>query len=469
MKVGCLGTATERGQALRTAVEGAAPSTIVELGSCTYELDPRPAGTSGIWIDRDSLTIRGTGSDSRILLRPTVALGLEIQSGAQHITIRDLLIEGPVTATRPDGVAAMEPSQAVGSYSGQSRIQNITITGIEVKNVTVGISIGSPQDGACVPGRYVQAEVVGNYVHDVHGLVQGSGYAIHVECAERAIIRGNVVARAERHSIYQARTVQVGDGRPDDVVILDNTIIDHSPVWRCDGTRRVAIAIARSNNVTVIGNLIVSPYQEAISVEWDPARTNANSENVYLIGNHVIRPPDEADGSKCGQDLWINVPDTRVTLWHNAESESLRQAAHAAGSPASVEVTAGTAVEPPEWRDGTEAIVERNGVLLVKYRGGLQTVTPRYGIDPAAWPASPLPIWLGTSTTLPITEQDASETVFGRSGAAGHPAPGDAHSQTFCADPTPGSKATEFHKAYVTRHGILCEVGASQILFSWSR
>jgi hypothetical protein len=274
-----------------------------------------------------------------------VALGIEIGSGASDILIRDLSILGAVRSTRRDGTVPPPGMQAIGSYSGQRDIRDVRITRIEVSNVSVGISVGSPHDRACIAGRYVGAEVSYNHVFDIRGTVQGSGYAIHSECSERTVIRGNVVERAERHSIYQARSVAPELGLPADLLIEGNVIIDHSPFWRCDRTHRAAVVVARSHNVEVLYNVIVRSYQDGISVERDGGIPDAAPRHIVVAGNRFERQRVQRR-SACGPDIWVNVPGGAVSVYGNVstDAEGDRQ-----GQPRSarLETTAGEVMTLP--------------------------------------------------------------------------------------------------------------------------
>jgi hypothetical protein len=344
--VACSGTAAERGARLRAAVEEAPPGTLVLLEACDYAVGPRSGGTSGIFIANRELEIAGVGPESRILLLPPVALGIEIRSGARDILIRDLSIVGAVQSTRRDGTVPPPGMQAIGSYSGQRDIRNVRITRIEVSNVSVGISVGSPHDRACVAGRYVGAEVSYNHVFDIRGTVQGSGYAIHSECSEQTVIRGNLVERAERHSIYQARSVAPELAVPGDLVIEGNIIVQHSPFWRCDRTHRAALVVARSHNVQVMHNVVIWSYQDGISVERDSGTPDAAPRHIVVADNRFERARDQRR-SRCGADIWINVPGGAVSVYGNivVEADGERKGQQ---HPARLETTAGgvTAMPP---------------------------------------------------------------------------------------------------------------------------
>src|SRR5262249_4952343 len=145
------------------------------------------------------------------------------------------------------------------------------------------------------------------YIHDIHGVYTGSGYGLHNQCAQNVVFRGNVIERAHRHSIYQAMTL-AGNSKP--IQIMGNTIIDHAGEGEAyPGGSAASIVAARSDNVTVMGNVLIGGHiGPGISVEYDP-NTHLDCTRCMLIGNRFLNSGDHSD-------IWVNATSP-VRLWGN--------------------------------------------------------------------------------------------------------------------------------------------------------
>jgi hypothetical protein len=299
--VGCSPeTDSARGVALRDAIESAEPGARIQLGACVYRLYPRSSGgrphsgdRSAILVrDRHDVVVSGVGPSTRIVLTDSVYVGFQIATGTRRFTISDLTIEGSVLASevRDTGRIQPEPTHAVASGTSESGIRDVTIVRLEIRRVAVGISVGSPfrvddDRSRCVDGTYVGVRVEDNYIHDVVGSEPGGqGYGIHLECAEEVLVRGNRIERVDRHSIYQGLT---GPG-PNAILIDGNLIVDHGWHAWVRLSKHIALAVARSSDVTVSNNVIVHPQSYALSIERPDVAGLSDPTGVRLITNVVM-------------------------------------------------------------------------------------------------------------------------------------------------------------------------------------
>src|SRR5207247_1076815 len=282
--VPCAGDASTNGTAFRTAVETALNNSEIALGSCTYQVGDtmRDSYNTGILISgKTGLTIRGNGQGQTIVtFTRKVYIGFEIRSNTRNLTIKDMTIAGSVLSPLcqengfDDGVqcytsadGSRPATHGVASTGGQTGIDGVVLTNLELKDLAVGISVGSELAGRCVANTYLNATVSNNYIHDMRGKYGGSGYGIHSACAQDVVIRKNTIARAQRHSIYQGKTPLIND-KP--IRIVSNVIIvpGHGP--ELYGPNVAALAMARSTNVTAVDNKIVGGHTFGVSAEWDP-------------------------------------------------------------------------------------------------------------------------------------------------------------------------------------------------------
>jgi hypothetical protein len=326
-------TDSARGVALREAVESAPPGTRIQLDACVYRLYPRsPAGRphsgdrSAILVrDRHGIVIHGAGPSTRIVLTDSVYVGFQIATDTRGFAISDLTIEGSVLASevQDTGRIQPEPTHAIASGTSESGIRDVTISRLEIMHVAVGISVGSPfrvdeDRSRCVEGTYVGVRIEDNYIHDVVGSEPGGqGYGIHLECAEQAVVRGNRIERVDRHSIYQGLT---GPG-PNSILIDNNLIVDHGWHAWVRLSKHIALAVARSSDVTVSNNVIVHPQSYALSIERPDVAGLDDPVDVRLVTNVVLG--QHAPYS----DVLLTAPGV-YTAWGNRFYHPSGRAAH---------------------------------------------------------------------------------------------------------------------------------------------
>jgi hypothetical protein len=386
VSLNCVGTPQERGDALRAVVEDAQDGDHIVLGSCEYfvterlldEYDNRPGilYNSGIRIgDVSDLTIRGAGQGRTVVkfARP-VYIGFEILSNTNNLTISDMTIAGSIVeplcqensgiAICYDGKTSDHPNtHGISSPARAERVRNVRFTGLEVRDLAVGISIGVWGSRYC---DYSEVIIEGNHVHDMHGTHAGSGYGIHLGCASGVTVRGNLVERTGRHAIYAGRS-PTDNPRP--TLIIGNTIIDHGHDEFRD-ERVAAISAARSDNVVIVDNTLIRSHPYAISVEYDPD-TGLDCTRCVVIGNKFVSSGDF-------EDIWVNSLAT-AWLWGNV---------HGHGQPATVRDDSGMAADaaaPGMFWAGTQAITSmfdpetRTDRLYVLQNDVLHVVKPDYG------------------------------------------------------------------------------------------
>jgi hypothetical protein len=249
------GTAAERGEALRRAIEASPGCQVIRLARATYSIasTARPGGgRDGIWIAADDLIIEGAGPGSLIQLARDTYIGLAVRPGVRNLIVRDLAIRGALSRDEAprrryksgsdklpcvpvhdpaecfsDAQGTFPPTHGIAAYSGVWGVENVVITKVTLSDLAVGISVGAETDGICVDGAYRNVTISRNSVQNIYGRDSGSGYGINATCAQHVLIMDNVIRNTGRHAIYQGKTLTVG-GAPSDVLITRSSITDTS-------------------------------------------------------------------------------------------------------------------------------------------------------------------------------------------------------------------------------------------------
>lgn len=253
--------------AIQTAINRA-----IELGATLLvPLGPRGGCySSGNLLIQNAagVTIKGTGG--KICWRGrgpgNTRIGLQYAGTIANVTIEGLELSG----AGPDEAY----HAGLWSYSGTT-IKNLTVRNNYVHDVSLGLSVGgNPVDGFLVEG---------NHVENIIGTTSGNGYGIHVEndstLPSNGRIIGNLIIGAQRHSIYQSK----GSG----VVIADNTIKNHAIGRPTPGSALSAIVVARSSDITVIGNMVDGATDGSITVDTDKHNI---IKNITVVGNTFSNP-----------------------------------------------------------------------------------------------------------------------------------------------------------------------------------
>lgn len=196
-------------------------------------------------------------------------IGFQYVGTVTNLTICNFVLNG-------DGVLA-NGHAGVWGFSGQT-LTNIKILYNYITNIIVGISLNADMSGSITGGL-----IEGNFIDTVVGILSGSGYGItHSNGSGNAShvrIVNNIISRAQRHSIYQAK----GSG----VVIEGNTIRLHRTGQTLGGSPLSAIVCSRSTDVSIVGNTIDTYNDSAFEVS--PA-AGFNSRNVVFANNTLSNP-----------------------------------------------------------------------------------------------------------------------------------------------------------------------------------
>lgn len=319
----------------------------------------------------------------------------EIVADNGRIKLSNFTIQG----TLPSSIA----TAAIGSDGDRGSISGATFSDLEIRDVGVGISVTSPRVGHC---SFIT--ITGNYLDNIQdvikpdGATSGSGYGIHTENCWHVRIANNVIRNADRHAIYQA----LGNGLTggSGVLIEHNLILDHATTPSLDRWYFIALVVARSKDVVVADNLIVTPAGIAMSIEEaEPdfekapdAITNvqflnntvvgAGGADMYLMagGNFVFAGNRFAHWGSSGMS---NVP--RVTRDGNGNSGRLVDIAAFPGAERLV-----TSAQP--------------AVTYVMQQGTLFAFTTSYAPDalpqPGDWPRSRMPGTTWPALTWPARQ-----------------------------------------------------------------
>jgi hypothetical protein len=160
---------------------------------------------------------------------------------------------------------------AIGCDSGQT-ISNTSFHDLNISNINVGIS-----HNANLSGSWTGGACYSNFLDNILGTVSGSGYGIQMAKAIRLHIYGNTINNCARHSIYQGAGVNSCN------VIENNIITNHRSVVG-DGSFRCAIAVARSSDVSIIGNKVLAAKDGCLEVAHVTS-DSANCTNILVSGN----------------------------------------------------------------------------------------------------------------------------------------------------------------------------------------
>ena len=312
-----------------------------------------------------NLRIVGQGPSTEIRMDGTdQAVSFEIGENVSGLEISNLTIRATTQAgykKEAVSVALASGDAALLSVDGV-RLADLTISGTHV-----GILIG----GGTVP--ITNVSIIGNHIQDIHGFESGYGYGIangNVRCSR---ISQNEVLRAGRHSIYESWARDCA-GIDACVLIDNNTLTDNGDVGGQinPNYNAAALAVARSDNVTVAHNRVIGSHMHGASAEKDDP--SLNSTNIHFIGNTFILT--RRTESRPVSDIWVNIESgTNAYLWHNRKEGN---------ADAVVTVSGGTAVDMAGagtfWQ-GTQALTEMNGSVYVVQGNYLHRVVPEYGRD----------------------------------------------------------------------------------------
>ncbi len=215
-------------------------------------------------------------------------IGIQLVGTLTNCTFEDLILVGDaVVANRHAGIWNLNGPTFV----------NIKFRNNTVRDVVFGLGLGANGGG----GTINSAEISGNYIDNVQGVLSGTGYGIYhgstwANPPAHVRIVNNTISRAHRHSIYQGE----GGG----VVIEGNTIRLHRTGDAVAGSPLSAIVVARSHDVIVANNMIASAEDNGIDIA---SGTGLICYNVTVSGN-VITNGSAVSGSLPGISIGTSNP-----------------------------------------------------------------------------------------------------------------------------------------------------------------
>lgn len=162
-------------------------------------------------------------------------------------------------------------------------IKNVEVTDCTIEDVTLGVSFSSESAGAALTGVVYR----GNHLRNIVGVLSGVGYGLHVSSAGTAdtgaVIEGNIIESAQRHSIYIAK----GTG----ATVANNVIMGHRDATS-DGNILPAIMVARSTNVSISGNVVLKPKGGALYLGG--VGDDGTAAGAYVVSGNVFSDPQDA-------------------------------------------------------------------------------------------------------------------------------------------------------------------------------
>ncbi len=251
----------------------------------------------------EGVRLLGVGATVRLFGKspPPGYVGIQLHGTLRRVAIEGLSILG-------DGQVESRHAGLWMTTASHDMV-NMTVRDCKVRSVVNGIRFDNTM------GRLTEILIEGNLVEHCVGTQPGEGYGIvHSNggrTAGAAVILGNTIVGAQRHSIYQS----AGSGAK----ILGNHIIDHR-LGVADGRLRAAIAIARSRDVFVAGNKLDRCADATLSIEPSESDLASPSGRVRVTGNVFVNSP--------GRDIWVGAevvgPGTgrleQVVIEHNVFS-----------------------------------------------------------------------------------------------------------------------------------------------------
>jgi len=287
--------ATDDTRAIQTAIDS------LPRSGGTVVLPPGNYRARNLLIsDREGVRLLGVGATIHLFGKSPAPryVGIQFHGTLRRVTIEGLTILG-------DGRV---DSRHAGLWmtTASHDMVDIIVRGCRVRDVVNGIRFDNTE------GRLTRILVERNRVERCVGIEPGEGYGIVHSNGGRtpgaAIILGNTVVGAQRHSIYQS----AGSG----AMILGNHVVDHRS-GVADGRLRAAIAVARSRDIFVAGNRLHRCADAALSVEPSESGAASSSGRVWVTGNVFLDNP--------GRDAWIGAeivgPKTgrleKVAIEHN--------------------------------------------------------------------------------------------------------------------------------------------------------
>ncbi len=356
---------------LRSAAANAVSGDVIWLADGTYQLD------SPIVIqNKSNLYIRGDAPGQAIVkVSSGVKYAFSLGASLDTLDFGHFTIEG----TLPLSIN----THAIASNENRSTLKHVTIQDMEIKDISVGISVVGANNSSACDGVDIYNNVLTNiqdwpHLDNGNNVTSGTAYGIHTSDCTNVQIFDNVITNVDRHSIYVAGTPT--DVSAPNVKVEQNLIIDHgqSPSSGFASTNFAALVVARSRGVAVANNVIINPYNTALSVE-KAYETEAvpDPENIKLIGNTVL-------GART-YDILLETSGFTNTLWGNrfvhldeSDVDSL---------PSYQPSPAGSLVQPSTWAP-TQAVsiaLRSYGNGYVMQNGWLHKVTTDYSAHPNSW------------------------------------------------------------------------------------
>lgn len=230
-------------------------------------------GISNAVIDGNGCTLQLKATGARIA-------GLNIAGICDNVEIRNLRVKG-------NGLVV---DAHAGISSSGATLTNIRVVNCTTVDTTLGIGFSADGVGS-IRGLLYQ----GNHVKNTVGTTSGNGYGLHVAISDTVNpsgvrIIGNLVESAQRHSIYVAKA-QGAD-------VIGNHVLNHRDANKTDAILS-AIVVARSANVSVVGNTVQRSAGGGIYLGGSAPSTIAGPYKV--IGNTLSDPQDAAGLVYIGQ------------------------------------------------------------------------------------------------------------------------------------------------------------------------
>ena len=174
------------------------------------------------------------------------------------------------------GVTFAQAGWIFGNEEG-AYVQNVNVEGVRIEDTNIGIKFAAGTgvgSGVAKNGRVINCEAL-----RMKGVVGGLGYGFQFSGADGGYIAGCTADDCGRHGIYFA------EGR--DYRCVGNRLINHRLTEGDLASDRSAVAVARSAQVSVVGNLFDNCDGGALMIDTDNAGSPPDNylRGVVVSGN----------------------------------------------------------------------------------------------------------------------------------------------------------------------------------------
>ncbi len=199
-------------------------------------------------------------------------------AGSKNVTIRNFKSTNSAPYTTPKKIF-------IDSLSTNADYTNITITGNQIKNYNIGISLNNDTENNIV--SYCQ--ISNNQIENCLGTDPGYGYGIHLANAHHCTISGNTVKNCQRHAIYHAFGSN-NDIFYNNIMDFRKDLTDYTAQAALDISRKSSHVTIRNNTFSKCNGVCIMIYTCTPAAEVDSGSMThlfryGNAEDIVIKNN----------------------------------------------------------------------------------------------------------------------------------------------------------------------------------------